>query len=57
MLLGLARVEGASPEALLARSFRQWQARGALPALEARAAALAARREAVAVEDEEQVRP
>lgn len=40
MILGLARVEGASPEALLARSFRQWQARRALPALQARAKAL-----------------
>jgi ATP-dependent RNA helicase DOB1 len=56
-LLSLARVEGATPEALLARSFRQWQARGALPALVARAEALAARRDAVAVPDEEKVRP
>ena len=52
MILGLARVEGASPEALLARSFRQWQARRALPALQARAAALEARAARVAVADE-----
>ncbi|GBF95912.1 hypothetical protein Rsub_08503 [Raphidocelis subcapitata] len=51
MLLGLARVEGASPEALLAQSFRQWQAKRALPALQARAEALAARRDGVVVED------
>jgi ATP-dependent RNA helicase DOB1 len=55
MLLGLARVEGASPEALLAQSFRQWQAKRALPALQARAEALAARRDAVVVEGEADV--
>jgi len=55
MLLSLARVEGATPEGLLARSFRQWQARGALPALTARADEYAAKRDAIRVMDEERV--
>jgi ATP-dependent RNA helicase DOB1 len=54
-LLAMLRVEGASPEALLRRSYAQFQAEGALPALEARAAAAAAARDAVAVEGEEAV--
>jgi ATP-dependent RNA helicase DOB1 len=52
MLLNMLRVEGAAPEALMRRSYRQFQAQRALPQLEARAAALEARRDAVAVEGE-----
>lgn len=58
MLLNVIRLDVAElrPEALITRSLRQWQMRTALPALEARAAALDAAADAVAIgenEDEE----
>ena len=43
MLLNLLRAGGATPEQLLRASFRQFQTERALPALRARAAALAVR--------------
>ena len=55
MLLNMLRVEGAEPEELMKRSYRQFQAERALPALEARADAIEAERDAIYIEDEEDV--
>ena len=55
MLLNMLRVEGAEPEELMRRSYRQFQAERVLPALEARANALEQERDAVHIEDEDSV--
>lgn len=52
MLLNLMRVEGASPEALLRHSYRQFQLQRALPVLQQRVTALQQQHDAVQVEDE-----
>lgn len=55
MLLNMLKVEDASPEELMRRSYRQFQAERALPALEAKLEALEAERDAVQIEEEESV--
>lgn len=53
MLLSMLRVDGAEPEELMRRSYRQFQAEKVLPQLEARVAALEADHDAIIIEDEE----
>lgn len=55
MLINLMKVEGASPEELMRRSYRQFQLQRSLPQLEERVEKLEEERKAVVVEDEEQV--
>jgi len=55
MLLNMLKVEDASPEELMKRSYRQFQAERALPGLEEKLAALEAEKEAVQIDEEESV--
>lgn len=55
MLLNMLKVEDASPEELMKRSYRQFQAERALPGLEVKLAALEAEKEAVQIDEEESV--
>jgi ATP-dependent RNA helicase DOB1 len=55
MLLNMLKVEDASPEELMRRSYRQFQAERALPGLEAKLAALEAEKEAVHIDEEESI--
>ena len=55
MLLNMLRVEGADPEFLVRSSFHQYQQEQGAPALEAQADDLERERDAIKVEDEDQV--
>ena len=55
MLLNMLKVEDASPEELMKRSYRQFQMERTLPALQATLAALEEERDSIMIEDEEQV--
>jgi ATP-dependent RNA helicase DOB1 len=55
MLLNMLKVEDASPEELMKRSYRQFQAERALPGLEMKLVALEAEKEAVQIDEEESV--
>eukprot|EP00798_Chlamydomonas_sp_ICE-L_P020959 gene20959-27812_t len=55
MLLSLLRVAGADPEQLMASSFRQFQVERSLPKLEENVQMLKNQRDAVEIEDEDQV--
>lgn len=55
MILNMLRMEGAKPEELMARSYRQFQAQRLIPSLEAKLSAKEKERDDIAIEEEEDV--
>ena len=55
MLLNMLKVPDASPEELMRRSYRQFQAERALPSLEAKLTALESERDSLEIDEEESV--